>query len=317
MTSHTDINGRGRRDQEEVAQVRVFITGASGWIGSAVVDELLAHGHQVIGLARSDASAASIEAKGAEVLRGDLDTLDVIRAGSEAADAVVHLANKHDWANQAETNRAERAAVQTIGDALVGTGKPFLVAAGVAGLTPGRAVTEADPNPSHGPDAPRGGTENLALEFADRGVVPVSLRFAPTVHGDRDHGFIALIADADRRAGTAAYVGDGEQRWAAVHVQDAARAVRLALEQASPGLIVHVVAEEGVPTRAIAEAIGAFEGLPVASVDPAAAQEHFGFIGMFFGMDLSAESSRTHEVLGWTPTGPTLLEDIAAGAYRA
>ncbi|WIE54013.1 SDR family oxidoreductase [Curtobacterium sp. MCBD17_003] len=297
--------------------MRAFITGASGWIGTAVTDELIANGHQVIGLARSDASAASLEGKGAEVLRGDLDDLDALRTGSQRADAVIHLANKHDWSDQAGTNRTERAAVQTIGDTLVGTGKPFLVAAGVAGLTPGRPATEADPNPSHGPDAPRGGTENLALEFAEHGVVPVSLRFAPSVHGAGDHGFVKIIADADRRAGSAAYIGDGEHRWAAVHVRDAARAVRLGLEQATPGLVLHIVAEEGVPTKAIAEAIGGADGLPVESIDPAAAQEHFGFMGMFFGMDLSASSTRTQEVLGWTPTGPTLVEDIASGGYAA
>src|SRR4051812_11298187 len=161
--------------------MRVFVTGASGWIGTAVVGELLAAGHKVTGLARSDASAAALEAKGAEVRRGDLDDLDGIRAGAEAADAVIHLANKHDWSNMAATNAAERAAVQTVGDALAGTDRAFLVASGLAIATLGRPITEADGSPFHGPDAPRGGSENLALEFAGQGVRAVSVRFAPTV----------------------------------------------------------------------------------------------------------------------------------------
>src|SRR5690348_11275327 len=181
--------------------MRVFVTGASGWIGSAVVDELLAAGHEVTGLARSEASAAALEAKGALVRRGDLDDLDGIRAGSEAAEAVIHLANKHDWSNQAATNATERAAVQTIGDALAGTGRPLLVASGVAALADGRPATESDVSPFHGADSPRGGSENLALEFADRGVHPVILRFAPTVHGTGDHGFIAVLSAVARQRG--------------------------------------------------------------------------------------------------------------------
>ncbi|WP_432839210.1 SDR family oxidoreductase [Dactylosporangium sp. CA-092794] len=294
--------------------MHVFVTGASGWIGSAVVDELLAAGHEVTGMARSDASAAKLAAKGAKVRRGDLDDLDGIRAGSEAAEAVIHLANKHDWADQAATNAAERAAVQTIGDTLSGSGRAFLLASGVAMLVQGRPATEDDPNPFHGPDAPRGGSENLALEFADRGVRPVSLRFAPTVHGDRDHGFIAIIGEVAHRAGVSAYPGDGTNEWSAVHISDAARLVVLGLEKAPAGARLHAVAET-VPTRTIAEALGRAYDLPVASVDPAKAAEHFGWIGGFFGADLRATSTATRELLGWTPTGPTLIEDIDAGAY--
>lgn len=297
--------------------MQVFVTGASGWIGSATVDELLAAGHEVVGLARSDAAAARLETKGATVLRGELDDLDSLRRGAADAEAVVHLANKHDWANMAQSNRAERAAVQTLADALVGSGRPLLLAAGVAGLTPGRATEETDPSPSVGPDSPRGGSENLALEYADRGVRVISARFAPTVHGAGDHGFISLIATAARTHGTSAYIGDGSTAWSAVHISDAARLVRIGLEQAPAGARLHAVAEEAVPSREIAEAIGAALGLPVTSVAPDDAVDHFGFIGMFFGMDLRASSTRTQESFSWTPTGPTLIEDIAGGAYSS
>jgi nucleoside-diphosphate-sugar epimerase len=295
--------------------MRVFVTGASGWIGSAVVDELLLAGHEVTGLARSDASEAALKAKGAHVRRGDLDDLGSIRAGAEDAEAVIHLANKHDFANQAVSNAAERAAVQTIGDTLTGTGRPFLLASGVAALAQGRPATEADASPFHGPDSPRAGSENLALEFADRGVHTVSLRFAPTVHGAGDYGFIAVIAAAARQKGVSGYPGDGTNRWAAVHRLDAARLVALGLAKAPAGARLHAVAEEGIPTRQIAEAIGSAFGLPVTSVAPGDVADHFGWIGRFFAMDLSATSARTRELLGWTPTGPTLIEDLGAGAY--
>jgi nucleoside-diphosphate-sugar epimerase len=297
--------------------MRVFVTGASGWIGSATVDELLAAGHEVTGLARSDASAAALQAKGVHVRRGDLDDLASIREGAQAAEAVIHLANKHDWANMAASSAAERAAVQTIGDALAGTGRPFLLASGVAGLAQGRPVTEDDASPFHGPQSPRGGSENLALEFVDRGVHTVSLRFAPTVHGARDHGFIAAIAAVARDKGVSGYPGDGTNRWAAVHRSDAARLVTLGLQKAPAGSRLHAVAEEGIPAREIAEAIGRAFSLPVASIAPDDVQGHFGWIGMFFSMDLAATSTVTQELLGWAPAGPTLIEDIDAGAYSA
>ena len=308
--SVTDVNS-------EECEMRVFVTGASGWIGSAVVDELLAAGHEVVGLARSDASAAALKAKGVVVRRGDLDDLDGIRAGAEDTDAVIHLANKHDWSNPAASNAAERAAVQSIGDALVGTGRPFLLASGVAALAQGRPATEDDASPFHGPDSPRGGSENLALEFVERGVHVVSLRFAPTVHGTGDHGFIAALAGIARENGVSGFPGDGTNRWAAVHRADAARLVALGLEKAPAGARLHAVAEEGIPTREIAEAIGRAFDLPVASVAPDDVKGHFGWIGGFFAMELAATSAATRELLGWTPTGPTLVEDIDAGAYRS
>ncbi|MFJ7999214.1 SDR family oxidoreductase [Streptomyces sp. NPDC096310] len=295
--------------------MRVFVTGASGWIGSATVDELLGAGHEVVGLARSDASAASLAAKGARVHRGDLDDLDSIREGAAASDAVLHLANKHDFTNPAVSNQAERAAVQTIGDVLTGSGRPFLLASGVAGPAPGRVATEDDRSPFHGPDSPRGGSENLALEFVDRGVHAVSVRFAPTVHGDGDHGFIAALVAIAREKGVAGYVGDGTNRWPAVHRSDAARLALLGLEKAPAGALLHAVSEEGVPAREIAEAIGRGIGVPVRSIAPEDAKDHFGWIGGFFAMDIPASSTRTRELLGWTPSGPTLIQDLDAGSY--
>ncbi|WP_305788226.1 SDR family oxidoreductase [Symbioplanes lichenis] len=296
--------------------MRVFVTGASGWIGSHTVDELIAAGHEVVGLARTDAAEAALKARHALVLRGDLDDLDALRRGAAEAEAVVHLANKHDWTNQAETNRAERTAVETLADTLVGTDRPFVVAAGIAGLVQGRPVTENDPNPHVGPDAPRGGTENLAFDYTSRGVRSIAARFAPTTHGTRDHGFIALIVAAARRAGHASYVGDGTNAWSAAHVTDAARLVRLGIEQAPAGTRLHAIAEEAVPTRAIAEAIGEVLDLPAVSVTPQQAIDELGaFVGGFWAADGRASSTITREAFAWTPTGPTLLDDIRAGAY--
>jgi nucleoside-diphosphate-sugar epimerase len=295
--------------------MRVFVTGASGWIGSATVDELLAAGHQVVGLARSATSAAALAAKGVEVRRGDLDDLDGIRAGAADAEAVIHLANKHDFANPAVSSSAERAAVQTIAEALVDSGRPFLVASGLVLSTGGRTATEEDDSPAHGPDSPRGGSENLALSYVDRGVHPVALRFAPTVHGTGDHGFIAALVGIARRTGVAGYVDDGANRWPAVHRSDAARLVRLGLEKAPAGARLHAVAEEGVPTRLIAEAIGRAADVPTVSIAVEDAPAHFGWIGGFFGMDVSASSTGTQELLGWRAGGPTLVEDLDAGAY--
>lgn len=295
--------------------MRVFVTGATGWIGSATVDELIAAGHDVVGLARSDKGAAALKAQHATVLQADLDDLEALRRGATEADAVIHLANKHDFANPAESNRAERAAVETFTEALAGTNRPFVLASGLAGLSEGRPSTEQDPSPFTGPESARGGGENLALDSVSRGVRTIAARFAPTVHGTGDHGFIALIVAAARKHGVSAYIGEGTNAWSAVHRSDAARLVRLGLEHAPAGTRLHAAAEPGIPTREIAEAIGRTLGLPVTSVAPQDAVEHFGFIGRFFAMDMQATSIATRESLSWHPSGPTLIEDIEAGAY--
>ncbi len=295
--------------------MRVFVTGASGWIGSAVTDELLSHGHKVVGLARSDKAAAALEEKGATAHPGSLDDHDSLASAAAAADGVIHLAFNHDFTDFTGAGRAERAAVQRLLDTLEGSGRPFLLASGLASDVVGRPFTEDDPSPHHGVDAPRGGSENLALAYADRGVRPVALRFAPTVHGVGDHGFVAALAKIAKERGAAGYLGDGSTRWSAVHRSDAARMVRLALEKAPAGSRMHAVAEEGLLSRDIAAAIANHLGLPTVSVAPEDAEAHFGWLAHFFGLDVNASSARTRELLGWTPTGPTLFDDIAAGGY--
>lgn len=295
--------------------MRVFVTGASGWIGSAVTDELLAHGHKVIGLARSGDAAAALEAKGVTAHPGSLDDLDSLASATAAADGVIHLAFKHDFTDFAGAGRSEHAAVQRMLDTLEGSTRPFLLASGLASDVHGRPLTEDDRSPHNGADSMRGGSENLALSYADRGVRPVALRFAPTVHGKGDHGFTATLTKIAKERGASGYIGDGSTRWAAVHRSDAARMVRLALDKAPAGARMHAVAEQGLLSHDIAAAIGDYLGLPTASVARDDAEAHFGWIGAFFGMDLTASSARTQELLGWTPSGPTLFEDIAAGAY--
>jgi nucleoside-diphosphate-sugar epimerase len=296
--------------------MRVFVTGASGWIGSAVIPELLAHGHEVLGLARSDAAAQKVAASGAEVLRGDVQDIGVLRAGAEQAEGVVHLAFRHDiaWAGRFdEAAASDRQAIETFGQVLAGSGGPLAVAAGVAGVSPGGLATERDlPGDEV---SPRAASERSVLALADRGVRSMSVRFAPTVHGAGDHGFIAMIVDADRSHGAAGYVGEGENRWAAVHRSDAARLVRLGVEQAPGGSVLHAVGEEGIAMRNIAEAISHRFGLPATAISSEQASERFGFLGQFVGLDMAASSAITRELLAWEPTGPSLIEDIQSGAY--
>ncbi|MGW5868743.1 SDR family oxidoreductase [Streptomyces sp. NPDC055239] len=297
--------------------MRAFVTGATGWIGSAIVDELISAGHQVIGLARSDEAVQALAAKGVGVVRGNLDDLDSLRRGAAQADAVIHMANKHDWGNPAESDRSERAAIQTLGDALAGTGRPFVVAAPLSGIVEGRPATEDDVSPAIGPDSNRGGSENLALDYVAKGVRTVITRFSPSVHGRGDWGFVNFLTAAARKQGVSGYVGDGSDTWSAVHRDDAARLIRLGMEQAPAGTRLHAVAEEAITTKAIAEAIGRSLGLPVESVAPQDAGAHFGFVGGFFASTMTASSDATRQLLSWEPAGPTLLADIDAGAYTA
>lgn len=294
--------------------MHVFMTGASGWIGSAVATELLAAGHTVSGLARSESSADALRAAGVTPIPGDLDDLAVLQEAAASSDGVIHLGNKHDWNNPQATNATERAAVDTLGDALRGSDRPLLIASGTAPPI-GRTLTEKDLRMFVGPDAMRGGSEALALDYAERGVRSVAIRFAPTVHAPGDYGFMAEIAKAARTQGVSAYPGDGSNAWGAVHRADAAHLVRVALEGGQAGTAVHAVAEEHVSSRRIAEALGEALGLPVTSVDADAAVDHFGFVGRFFAMDLPVSSAVTRERLDWHPSHPTLQEDIAAGAY--
>jgi nucleoside-diphosphate-sugar epimerase len=292
--------------------MRVFVTGASGWIGSAVVPELLGAGHTVVGLARSDASAGKLEAAGAEVLRGSLDDLDVLRKGAETADGVVHLAFIHDFSDYQRSVGTDLRAVQTLGAALEGSGRPFVNTSGLAGMSFGRPSTERDPV---GDAAPRAASERTALGFAEQGVRSSVVRLAPTVHGEGDTGFIATLAGIARDKGISGYIGDGANRWPAVHRLDAARLFRLALEQAPAGSVLHGAGEEGIPVREIAEVIGRMLDLPVVAVTPEQAEEHFGWLGRFLAADIPASSTLTQELLGWRPSGPGLLDDLEAGHY--
>jgi len=279
------------------------------------VPQLLEAGNEVIGLARSAEAAAGLAAAGAKVQRGSLDDLGSLRAGAEVSDAVIHLAFKHDFSDFTAAGRTERAAIETFGNTLSGSDRPLLFASGVAFVAPGRVATERDVAPMSGPDSPRGGSEQLAFEYAERGVRSVSLRFAPTVHGEGDYGFVSTVAGIAREKGVSGYVGDGSNRWPAVHRLDAARMVRLALEKAPAGSVMHGVAEEAVPARDIAKVIGRHLHIPVASVAPDDAASHFGWMGTFFGLDMPASSTLTRQTLGWTPTCPGLIEDLEAGYY--
>lgn len=294
--------------------MRVFVTGASGWIGSAVVPELIAHGHQVLGLARSDESARAVAAAGAEVQRGSLDDLDSLRAGAAASDGVIHLAYVHDFSNIVASGAIDRRAVEALGSALEGTGKPLVTATGLAVVRGGEVATEQDPPD---PRTHRAASDELTLSLADRGVRAAIVRLAGTVHGDGDPGFIATLVKIARETGVSGYIGDGANRWPAVHVRDAAILFRLAAEQAPGAAVLHGVADEGVPTREIAAAIGRGLGVPVASIAPDRAAEHFGWMSAFFGLDLPASSALTRQRFGWEPTHPSLMEDLQAGYYFA
>jgi nucleoside-diphosphate-sugar epimerase len=291
--------------------MRVFVTGASGFIGSAVVAELVGVGHDVLGLARSDSSAQAVEAAGAQVHRGDLEDLASLRAGAQTADGVIHLAFNHDFTDYSGAAETDRRAIDALGEVLVGSDRPFVVTSGLAGFALGRTMTEDD---AASPDSPRF-SEQAALAFASRGVRVSVLRLPPSVHGEGDHGFVPRLIDIAREKGVAAYPGDGANRWPAVHRLDAAHLFRLALEAAPAGARLHAIGDEGVPVREIAGAIGRHLGLPVTGVAPEHAVNHFGWLGVFFSLDVPASSALTRERLGWRPTRQGLLDDLEQGHY--
>jgi nucleoside-diphosphate-sugar epimerase len=303
----------------------VFVTGASGWIGSAVVPALIGAGHQVTGLARSDVSAAALAAAGAQVHRGNLDDLDSLRSAAAASDGVVHLAFKHDIAFSGDFQGAadaDRRAIETFGEALADSDRPFVIASGTLGLAPGRAGTERD---GHAPDSAAaaliGGAQTrmanaqMTLSLASRSVRSSVVRLPPTVHGEGDNGFMAALVGIARDKGVSGYIGDGSNRWPAVHRLDAAHLFGLALEKAPAGSVLHAVADEGVPIRAIAEVIGRHLGLPVVAISPEDAGQHFGFLADFLAADSPASSTLTRELLGWHPTHPGLIDDLDKGHY--
>nr|WP_244308004.1 SDR family oxidoreductase [Kineococcus rubinsiae] len=269
----------------------------------------------MVGLARSEASAAALTAAGAEVLAGDLDDLDALRAGAAASDGVVHLAFRHDFSDMAGAARTDLAAVEAFGDALRGSDRPLVIVGGTLGLATGRPGTELDQPAEDGPAGGRATSARAARALAGHGVRSSVVRLAPTVHDRGDRGFVPTLVEVARRTGVSAYVGDGTHRWPAVHRLDAARLFRLAVEAAPAGSTLHGVAEEGVGTREIAEAIGQHLGVPTASVAPEEAAAHFGWIGLFFAADLSASSVRTQELLGGRPTHAGLLEDLATSYF--
>lgn len=291
--------------------MRVFVTGASGFIGSAVVSELIGAGHQVVGLARSDSSALAVESAGARAHRGDLENLESLRAGAADADGVVHLAFNHDFTDYTGAAETDRRAIETLGEVLARSDRPFVVTSGLAGFAPGRIVTEDD---AVDPDSPRA-SEHAALAFTSRGVRVSVLRLPPSVHGEGDHGFVPRLIGIAREKGISAYPGDGSNRWPAVHRFDAARLFRLALESAPAGARLHAVGDEGVPVRDIAGAIGRHLTLPVTAVAPERAFDHFGWLGGVFSLDVAASSTLTQERLGWQPTQQGLLEDLEQGHY--
>jgi nucleoside-diphosphate-sugar epimerase len=292
--------------------MRVFVTGATGFIGSAVVPDLIAAGHQVLGLTRSDAGAAALTAAGANVHRGSLEDLDSLKSGAAAADAVIHLAFNHDFSKFEENCKTEWRAIEALGAALDGSDRPLIITSGTAAAhTPGRLSTEDD---SPNSPMPRVASENAALALGARGLRVSVMRLAQ-VHDPVKQGLITYLIAVAREKGVSAYVGEGLNRWPAVHVSDAAPLYRLALEKGVAGARYNAVAEEGVPLRDIAEAVGRGLRVPVVSKSPEEAAEHFGWLGMFVGADIPASSALTRERLGWRPTGPGLMSDLGNMRY--
>ena len=288
--------------------MKIFVTGATGWVGTAVIDGLVQAGHQVTGLSRSEAKAAPLAAKGVKIVVGTLDDLELLRDATSAADAVIHTAFNHDFSKFVENAEQDRRAIDVIGSALQGSDRPLIVTSGLAGLAEGRAATEADvPSTSF----PRK-SEAAAKVLADRGVHVASVRLPPTVHGvGETHGFVPILIGLARKTGVSAFVGEGKNRWSAVHRSDAARLYQLALEQGVTESVYHAAAEEGIAFKEIAAAIGHHLGLPVESRP----REHFGWFANFAALDMAASSERTRQLLRWNPTGPALLTDLNQPGY--
>jgi len=291
--------------------MRILVTGATGFIGSAIVQELIETGYEVLGLARSAKGAESLARAGARVHRGSLEDAESLRSGAAACDGIIHTAFIHDFNNYGAAVEADRHAIETIGKALERSGRPLIVTSGLALLNSGRLATEED---APSPDFPRK-SEQTAMEFSSRGVRTSVVRLPFSVHGDGDHGFVPRLIQIAREKGISAYIGDGLNRWPAVHRLDAARLFRLVLERGSTGARYHGIGDEGVPTREIAEVIGRRLDVPVASKSQDQAAEHFGWIGLFFGMGVVASSTLTNERLGWRPTHVGLIHDLESGTY--